>query len=303
MSNTPSNILRSISDQSTFVLETLEKQFGDKYLYAFNWFAPGHEWAIDMYKQILKLNKDVLAIETPLIGRTQWDANSDKPGADVYHRIGLNYVSSYYHDNYFIPETATPDRLYEIFEKTNTSFKPWRSTGDHIIYAMQIPEDTSLVGLDVFLAAQYDLAMLRTITDRPIYITFHPGCKNRPLVMKNNTRFLEGFDEIVEATDSIISEESTQELLVDAWCTVCYTSGTAFESVVAGIPAVTLSERSFVRPITADTWYGVIDPPIPERIPWLSRLAYCQWNLTEIEDGTFKQHVDKYTTEVKEKNA
>jgi hypothetical protein len=285
-------ILRSVGLESDRALNALQSQFGDKYLYSFNSFMPDEKWAIEIYKKSRELKKDIMSIETPLIGRTDFK-NIDE-SIETYHRIGLNYVSSFFYHNYFIPSIANSSRLKDMFEKTNTELKPWRTKGNHVIYAMQIPEDTSLLGLDVFAAAQYDLTMLRRLTDRPIMISLHPGMKRRHKIVERNKRYVESFYEIVRLSDCVISEVSTHDLFQDAWCTICYTSGTAYESIVNGIPAITLSERSFMRPITSTSWYDVENPITPDRIPWLSRIAYCQWNLSEILDGTFKKHVERY---------
>jgi hypothetical protein len=287
-------ILRKIGGESDIVLEELEKNFKDKYVYSFNSFMSGEDWAIELYRKSLELEKDIMSVETPLIGRNEFKYSSERGTPELYYRIGLNYVSSFFNHNYFIPEEASPDRLNDIFRKTSTVMKPWRKDGGHIIYAMQIPEDTSLLGLDVFSAAQYDLTMLRKITNRPIFVSLHPGCSRRPKVMERNKRYLDSFYKIVEITGSKIVDVSTDSLYDGAWCTVCYTSGTGYDSIMAGIPVITLSERSFVRPITSSTWYDVVSPKMPDRLPWLSRIAYCQWTLAEVKNGTFKKHVEDF---------
>lgn len=294
-------ILRSIGGASEKVLYALQEQFGDQYLYSFNSFMPNEEWALDVYQKSLEHQKDIMALETPLIGRTDFK-NLDWKPRDHYFRIGINYVSAFFYHNYFIPDSASEVRVSKIFKKTRTELKPWRTSGEHVIYAMQIPEDTSLLGLDVFAAAQYDLTMLRRLTERPIYVTLHPGIRRRPKVIKNNQRFVESFHKIIELSGCEISEKSTHDLFENAWCTVCYTSGTAYESVVSGIPSITLSERSFMRPITSTSWYDVENPITPDRMPWLSRIAYCQWTLGEVIDGTFKKHVDKFIKNRQQKN-
>jgi hypothetical protein len=287
-------ILRKIGGESDIVLEELERNFGNRYVYSFNSFISGEDWAINLYQKSLELKKDIMSVETPLIGRNEFKYSSERGTPELYYRIGMNYVSSFFYHNYFIPDEASPDRLFDIFKKTSTEMKPWRKNGDHIIYAMQIPEDTSLLGLDVFSAAQYDLTMLRKLTDRPIYVSLHPGCARRPKVMERNQRFLDSFYRVVEITNSKIVDVPTHELYDGAWCTVCYTSGTGYDSIIAGIPAVTLSERSFVRPITSTSWYDVISPKMPDRLPWLSKIAYCQWTLSEVRNGIFKEHVESF---------
>jgi hypothetical protein len=282
-------ILRTIGNHSDRMLTALESQFGDNYLYSFNSFMPNEEWAEESLAISLAQKKDIMAIETPLIGRT--DFKDNVLPMEKYFRVGVNYVSAFFYHNYFIPDSANDQRITDIFSKTSTVLKPWRDNGDHIIYAMQIPEDTSLLGLEVYAAAQYDLTMLRRLTDRPIYVTIHPGLGRRPKTVRNNLRFVDSFYRVVEITGCKIAEKSTHELFDGAWCTVCYTSGSAYESIINGIPAITLSERSFVRPITSTSWYDVVSPVMPDRMPWLSRLAYCQWTVNEVLDGSFKKHV------------
>jgi hypothetical protein len=285
-------ILRKIGGPSDKILEALETQFGEEYLYAFNFFMPNANWSYDVVDTVFKTKKDVMSIEMPLIGRAEFNPYLRSLGIDnMYYRIGLNYIASFFLKNYFIPHSPNNNRLFEIFEKTHTVLKPWRGNGSHIIYAMQVPEDTSLLGLDVFAAAQYDLTMIRTLTDRPIYVALHPFCKQVPAIVQNNNKYLEGFYKVIELTKSKLTETSTHEMFDNAWCTVCHSSGIAYESVIAGVPAITMSERSFVRPITSSSWFDINSPITPDRLSWLAKIAYCQWSLDEIESGKFKNHV------------
>ena len=61
-----------------------------------------------------------------------------------------------------------------------------------------------------------------------------------------------------------------------------YASSVAVQTVIAGIPTVTLDPRSMAWDVTAhvphETWTG-------DRLPWAHRLAWCQWSWTEIAEG------------------
>lgn len=87
-------ILRNIGTVTSNILTALESQFGSKYLYSFNSFMPNETWAEDSLKISLEQKKDIMAIETPLIGRT--DFKNIKQPIEYYFRIGINYVSSFF---------------------------------------------------------------------------------------------------------------------------------------------------------------------------------------------------------------
>jgi hypothetical protein len=282
-------ILRSIGQQSTRVLNALEQQFGDEYYYCWNSYR-NDPWANQAYAKSIADGKDIMCAETPLIGRKQFNEYAD----DMYYRIGLNIVSSWFEKNFFIPDNIDDMRIEDILTRTNTEIKPWRTDGEHIIYPMQVPRDSSLMGLDIFAAAQYDLVFLRQITDRPIYITMHPDLQKewgKAELSKSMDNF-EDFKRAVHFTKSMVVENSTESLFDNAWCTVCHTSGTGFDSIAAGIPVIALSNKNFITELAGQNYYDVLDPPMYNRGPTLAKLAYCQWTAQEVEDGTFKKHVD-----------
>lgn len=98
-------------------------------------------------------------------------------------------------------------------------------------------------------------------------------------------------DALARVTDRqlvIRDKESKRPLQADlngAHALVTHGSITAVESVICGCPV-------FVHPDSAATFVGRIDlkdiekPTYPDRQPWLSSLAYSQFNETELVDGT-----------------
>lgn len=283
-------ILRSIGKQSDDILNSLQRQFGDKFYYSWNSFRNNFDWAFDSYKKSIDTNKSIMCAETPLIGRSLFDNNNP----DTYYRIGINIVSSYLEQNFFLPKVYTTDRIEKILAQTNTNLLPWRTHGEHIIYAMQVPGDSSLLGLDVYAAAQYDLLFLRQLTNRPIIVSQHPDLKKKwgQKEFKKNKGSFDGFQKVIDITKAEITSEKTESLFDDAWCTVCHTSGIGFDSIANGIPVITLNERSFVRNISSASYYDIENPSTPDRIPHLSKIAYCQWSLQEVESGYFKKHYE-----------
>jgi hypothetical protein len=77
---------------------------------------------------------------------------------------------------------------------------------------------------------------------------------------------------------------SLDEDLRDAHCTVTWTSTTVFKGLVAGIPTFHCGPNTLCPELSA---FGLdIEAPVfPDRQPVFERLAWCQWNATEIATG------------------
>lgn len=285
-------IIRSIGGLSDIALKALEKSFGQNFLYAWGGFNHHQEWAYTCYAKAIKERKKIICVETPLIGRDMYNEGR----LDSYLRIGVNSVSSQNYLNFNLPKYANSNRLDSVLLKVGKKLKPWRTAGDHILYAMQIPADSSLRGLDIFAAAQYDLIEIRQITDRPIIITLHPdlnktwGINN----LINNSQYFNAFKKVVSLVGGSLQIGGSKDALRNCWCTVCHTSGFGFESITEGIPVITLSRTNFIAPICSQSLYDIEDPYIPTneiKTSWLNILSYCQWNIEEIESGEVLEHL------------
>lgn len=284
-------ILRTIGGNSEVVLQELENQFGTEHLYTWSGYNHYQDWAILAYSKAISEGKKIICAETPLIGRVLFDKDDIK----TYFRIGINSVSTQQFSNFNIPTKTSTDRLYSILDATKTTLKSWRKNGEHILYAMQVPADSSLSGLDVFAAAQYDLVQIRQTTNRPIIITLHPdlqkawGMDN----FKKNNQHFERFKAVASVVGAKVQIGGSKAALENCWCTICYTSGFGFDSLAEGVPVITLSQRNFIAPICGSNLYDIENPYIPcevDKMAWLSRIAYCQWTIEEIKNGLTKDH-------------
>lgn len=96
-------------------------------------------------------------------------------------------------------------------------------------------------------------------------------------------------DEIRGWTDRpvIVKEKQSDipigEALKDAWCLVTYSSNTAIDAILAGIPAIVLGP-SAAEPVSW-SFSDIECPRYPETGPWLNWLAYQQWTLEEMKRG------------------
>src|SRR3990167_9325100 len=209
-----------------------------------------------------KLFDGVAAMYGILRGTAEIIRQCEWVGRDYYY-IDHGYLKPGHYDGYYrITRNARqaevadpreyiypPDRL----KKVGVEIRPWRRTGKNILV---IPI-TGAIG--EFYGINSD-QWLRVVTDE---ITSHTA---RPIEVK-----YKGLGAIEEA-------------LKDTWCVVTHSSNTAVDALVNGVPVITLGESA----CELMSWdFGDIEcPHWPERELWLQALAYHQFTLTEMRNGT-----------------
>lgn len=72
----------------------------------------------------------------------------------------------------------------------------------------------------------------------------------------------------------------------DAKCAVVLNSSIAIQTVLCGIPTITMDRGSMAWPVTGHTLDDIRIRYLPEREEWAHRLAWCQWSHDEIREGT-----------------
>ncbi len=145
------------------------------------------------------------------------------------------------------------DRL----KRLNLDVPPWRKNGRGIIVCPPTEYFMAAHGCPDWL--ETTLATLRLETDRPIIVREKPkpGEANIPL----------------------------PQALQDAHALVTHSSNVAIEAACLGTP-VFVSPTSAAAPI-GQTDIGLIETPrYPKRDGWLAHLAYSQYSIDEIRDGT-----------------
>lgn len=74
------------------------------------------------------------------------------------------------------------------------------------------------------------------------------------------------------------------EDLAGAAFTVSWNSNSSVDSVLAGVPSVTLDEGAMAWDVTS---HDLNEPvTMPSRTEWAAQLAWCQWQPSELTDGT-----------------
>jgi hypothetical protein len=151
------------------------------------------------------------------------------------------------------------------------NLQPWRQEeGNYALLIGQVPGDAALHGLDIVAWAQRTTTKLVELGHRVVY---------RP-----HPKYLTPCPKGAEYSDGTLVED-----LAGASRVVTYNSTTAVEAVLAGVPAVTLDIGSIAYPVASHE----LEAPLvrPDRTRWCNDLAWRQWSLAELEDGTAWAHI------------
>jgi hypothetical protein len=142
------------------------------------------------------------------------------------------------------------------FRRFNRPIQPWRTTGRTVIVCPQTAIYFGLFGLDRDAWLDMVTSALRAHTDRPIIIRD-----------KRDRRPIE--------TD-----------LRDAWAVVCFSSSSALDALIAGVPVFVLANFAAAYRMGTSDLTRIESPIYPDgRSMFMGALADSQWTLDEIRRG------------------
>ena len=242
-------------------------------------------------KQSIRKNaKHIVYIETPLLGRV-----IDKKNNYAFYRIG---VDGYLHnDGEFFDEGRLEKGRLEFIRSTVEvpTFPGWK---DHrqgnILILMQIPGDASLRGQKIGEWLMDTIYKIRCITDRQIWIRFHPATSEKArgeIFSELQHLFFNNYKDI-NFGDGITT--TLDQDLNNAGICVSYTSGSSIDAVLKGVPVIAMDMGNLVYPISSHHIEEIHNPklaPITEIDNWLLGLANSQWTETEMKLGKVWQHI------------
>ncbi|MFA5490734.1 MAG: hypothetical protein WC284_16260 [Candidimonas sp.] len=180
----------------------------------------------------------------------------------IHWRVGFNDVGR-------LAEFANADSPPDRWDNLKIPLKPWKNNGDHILIIGQLPGDYSLGGLDFNKWVEDIIPLIRHHTDKKIIFRTHPKLKQRGYSLPNIQ----------------IPISTTIDDVTNSFATISYSSGMSIDSIIMGIPTITLSERSMVWDISGHALSQLENIPKNDRIQCLSNIAYAQWTTDEIKRG------------------
>lgn len=167
------------------------------------------------------------------------------------------------------PVNSDPSRWEQQFSHL---MQPWRETpGKYALLIGQVPTDTACRNIDM---ESWLPEMARKLHQRGHDVLFrpHPDAKNVR----------------VRGSMRSVSKELSADLS-GASVTVTYNSNSAVESVLAGVPTITLDKGSMAWEVCSHSLEEAVCTP--DRTSWAHSLAWRQWLPDEIASGRAWPHV------------
>lgn len=241
-------------------------------------------------QNIAKNAKRIIYIETPVLGRV-----IDHKNYYEFYRVGvdgfLNGTGKFFHEDHI-----DNSRLAKLVESGDVK-EPmiWtENKKDKILLLGQLPGDGSLRGLKFGEWIADTVDQIRRVSEKTIDIRMHPGISNKgiqeimtdawPVLFKNHKKI----------TWSLGSEIPLAKALTQCDVCVTYTSGSAVDAVLAGIPVVALDPGCLAYPVASHSLDEIDDPKkaSPYLIKlWMTHLVNSQWNRWEMSSGQVWKHL------------
>lgn len=210
-----------------------------------------------------KTNRDFYFIDTGYLGN---QVNPFNPmGWKYYHRIVKNDLQ---YSGEIIP------RSDDRFKRLGTPIHRWKKGGRKILIAKPDDKPMRFYDLDLEEWLETTISTIKKYTDRPIVVR----------------------ERVKSRTDRVVHNTLKEALDDDVHCLVTFNSNSATESVLYGIPAFTLSPSHAASPVTSNDLRMIENPYYPEYDKvqaWAFHLAYLQYHINELKDGTAKRMLEE----------
>ena len=237
-------------------------------------------------RDIVSKAKKFIVLETPIIGRGPVKDVMD----DDWYRIGIGGFLA--DTGQFYCGNAKPSDRWDILRKHFNIKLPCYDykKKDNIVVALQLPQDASLRGASIEKWCRDTCLAIRTQTDKPIIIRLPQLQRDWDVEPLEVARKLPNVEFQMGTADNLIPT------LRNARCTVTYTSGLGVDSLLNGCPTVACNPGSFAYDVAPHTVDHIEEPECPSRDQWLYNLSYCQWHVSEIENGLPWRHLKQMIT-------
>lgn len=213
-------------------------------------------------QQCWKDNRTFYYMDTGYLGNQKNPLNPN--GWKWYHRIVKNNLQ----------HGEIVDRPADRWEALKLPIESWKKTGSKIIIAAPDEKPCRFYGIDKDTWVRDTIATLKQYTDREIIV--RDRAKSRLQRIEHNT--------LKQALDD------------DVFALVTYNSVAATESVLYGIPAFTLAPCNAASPVTSQDLSQIETPYYPDAdkvFKWACHLAYGQFHIKELKDGTAKRMLEE----------
>ena len=202
------------------------------------------------------------------------------------HYLRYSFDGVFPTTGFYFDKEIDPSRWAKISRDLNLNLKPWRTSGNHILLCLQRNGGWSMGGVSSIDWMNLTIASIRKYSNRPIIVRAHPGDKKIKSILKINHKNV-----------SLSTKENLVDDLRGAWATVVYNSSPSVASIIEGVPAFltdTIPQHSQSFDVANTDISNIENPVMPDKQPWVERLAMCHWNFDELKSGEAWQFFKKY---------
>ena len=214
-------------------------------------------------KQCWQDNRTFYYIDTGYFGNEKTVTNPN--GWKFYHRIVKNNLQH----GEIIP------RSDDRWRKLGKKISPWKKDGRKILVAKPDIKPCKFYDIDLDQWTKDTVETIKQYTDRPVVVR----------------------ERAPKREDRIENDTLESALIDDVFALVTFNSVAATESVLLGIPAFTLAPCNAASPVSSNNLSEIDNPYYPDdekRHAWACHLAYGQFHVSELRDGSAKAKLEQW---------
>ena len=227
-----------------------------------------------------QLNKYWLSIDSNVF------IYKDKTNPKKYLRYSFNGV--FPKTGIYCNESPSDSNWNKIKKDYNMDLKPWRNNGKHILITLQRPLGWSMRGVDLMGWLEETFKKIKTYSDRPIVIRWHPGDWK---AFPQYQHLLKKYNVTLSPMEKHITED-----LIDCWALICHNSTPSSVATIEGIPAFITDEPGYCQAgDIANTDFSKLENPLmPDREQWIKKIAQCHWKFEDTKSGKCWEHMRQW---------
>jgi hypothetical protein len=203
------------------------------------------------------------------------------------HYLRYSFDGVFPTTGFYFDQDIDPTRWNKISRDLNLNLKPWRTSGNHILFCLQRNGGWSMGGVSSIDWMNNTINNIRKYSNRPIVVRAHPGDKKIKSILR-----------IGHKNVSLSTKENLVDDLRGAWATVVYNSSPSVASIIEGVPAFltdNVPQHSQSFDVANTDISNIENPTILDRQSWIEKLSMCHWNFNELRSGEawnfFKQYI------------
>lgn len=154
------------------------------------------------------------------------------------------------------------------------SMRPWKEGGDYLLLMGQVPGDASLQGRN--LLPWYCRMADEATKHFGLPVRFRP----HPVALKKGHR--------QSVPGTVRSAASLEDDLAGAAAVITFNSNSGVDAVINGVPAIVSDPGSMAWDVAAHNLGNLLRPA---RQSWAHQLAWKQWTIDEIANGSAVKHL------------